>query len=93
MGLIIILILLTGCSAKFDGYDPTTAMLRWIITNDKKFSVQTSSSPYKYNWHNEEVMKHSKQNGFESIDMEDEQDTMAMPENQGIINKEQTGIM
>jgi len=38
-------------------------------------------------------MKHSKQNGFESIDMEDEQDTMAMPENQGIINKEQTGIM
>ena len=36
MRLIIILILLTGCSAKFDSYDPTTTMLRWIITNDKK---------------------------------------------------------
>jgi|TARA_Y100000114_G_C11527882_1_gene216582 hypothetical protein len=34
--IIIICVLLTGCSAKFDGYDPTTAMLRWIITSDKK---------------------------------------------------------
>mgnify|MGYP005989161621 FL=1 len=36
MRLIIILILLTGCSAKFDGYDPTTTMVKWILTNDKK---------------------------------------------------------
>jgi len=35
MRVLIILILLTGCSAKFDGYDPTTAMFRWIITNEK----------------------------------------------------------
>ena len=35
MRLLIILILLTGCSAKFDGYDPTTAKFRWIITNEK----------------------------------------------------------
>jgi len=31
----IICLLLSGCSAKFDGYDPSTAMLRWIITHDK----------------------------------------------------------
>jgi len=31
----IILILLSGCSAKFDGYDPSTTMVRWILTNDK----------------------------------------------------------
>ena len=36
MRVLIILILLTGCSAKFDGYDPTTAMFRWIITSEKK---------------------------------------------------------
>ena len=35
MRVLIILILLTGCSAKFEGYDPTTAMFRWIITNEK----------------------------------------------------------
>ena len=35
-GIIIIFIMLTGCSAKFDGYDPTTAMFRWIITHDNK---------------------------------------------------------
>ena len=33
---LILLVLLTGCSAKFDGYDPTTAMLRWIITHDTR---------------------------------------------------------
>ena len=26
----------TGSSAKLDSYDPTTAMFRWIITNEKK---------------------------------------------------------
>tara|TARA_Y100000114_G_scaffold126731_1_gene123210 strand:+ start:1656 stop:1766 length:111 start_codon:yes stop_codon:yes gene_type:complete len=36
MRLIIILILLSGCSAKFDNFDPTTSTLRWIITKDKK---------------------------------------------------------
>ena len=36
MRLLIILILLTGCSAKFDSFDPTTSALRWIITNEKK---------------------------------------------------------
>ena len=36
MRLIIILILLTVCSAKFDGYDPTTSIVKWIMTNEKK---------------------------------------------------------
>ncbi len=36
MRLIIILILLTGCSAKFDSFDPTTSALRWMLTNEKK---------------------------------------------------------
>ena len=39
MGYIIIYALvilwLTGCSAKFDSYDPTTAMFRLIITSEK----------------------------------------------------------
>ena len=36
MRLIIILILLTGCSAKFDSFDPTTSIVKWIMTNEKK---------------------------------------------------------
>jgi len=36
MRVLIILILLTGCSAKFDSFDPTTSALRWIMTNEKK---------------------------------------------------------
>ena len=36
MKLIIILVLLTGCSAKFDSFDPTTSALRWIMTNEKE---------------------------------------------------------
>ena len=36
MRILIILILLSGCSAKFDSYDPTTTMFRWILTNEKK---------------------------------------------------------
>ena len=36
MKLIIILVLLTGCSAKFDGYNPTTSIVKWIMTNEKK---------------------------------------------------------
>ena len=34
--IIISFILLTGCSAKFDGYDPSTAVVRWLITYEKK---------------------------------------------------------
>jgi hypothetical protein len=28
------IIWLTSCSAKFDSFDPTTATLRWIMTNE-----------------------------------------------------------
>ena len=31
----IVCLLLSGCSVKFDNYDPTTAMFRLIITHDK----------------------------------------------------------
>ena len=34
--IIISFILFTGCSAKFDGYDPSTAVVRWILTYEKK---------------------------------------------------------
>ncbi len=34
--LIISFIFLMGCSAKFDGYDPTTSIVKWIMTNEKK---------------------------------------------------------
>ncbi len=34
--IIIVFVLLTGCSAKFDGYDPSTAIVRWIITHDSR---------------------------------------------------------
>ena len=36
MRVLVILILLTGCSAKFDSFDPTTSALKWIIKNEKK---------------------------------------------------------
>ena len=33
----LMMVLLTACtSAKFDGFDPTTTVLRWVITGDKK---------------------------------------------------------
>ena len=32
----LIILWLTGCSAKFDNFDPTTSTLRWIITHEKK---------------------------------------------------------
>ena len=32
----LVILLLTGCSAKFDNFDPATSTLRWIITHDKK---------------------------------------------------------
>ena len=31
----LIILWLTGCSAKFDNFDPTTSTLRWIITHEK----------------------------------------------------------
>jgi len=34
--IIIVFMLLTGCSAKFDGYDPSTAMVSWIIQHDSR---------------------------------------------------------
>ena len=34
--LIMFSIILSGCSHKFDGFDPTTATVRWIINYDKK---------------------------------------------------------
>ena len=33
--LIISFVLLVGCSAKFDGFDPSTTALRWIMTSEK----------------------------------------------------------
>ena len=36
MKYLIILLLITGCSAKFDSFDPTTSVLKWVITNEKK---------------------------------------------------------
>ena len=35
-GCMIIFLLLTNCSAKFDGFDTTTSMVRWIITYDSR---------------------------------------------------------
>ena len=31
----IVCLLLSGCSAKFDSFGPTTTTLRWILTHDK----------------------------------------------------------
>ncbi len=31
----IVCLLLFGCSAKFDSFDPTTSTLKWILTYDK----------------------------------------------------------
>lgn len=34
----LVILLLVGCSNKFDSFDPTTSTLRWIITSDKKWN-------------------------------------------------------
>jgi len=35
--LLMIVMFLTSCTKlKFDGYDPTTAMFRWIITHERR---------------------------------------------------------
>ena len=31
------MVILTGCTKiKFDGFDPTTSMVRWIITHERR---------------------------------------------------------
>jgi hypothetical protein len=34
--ILIIVFLLSGCSAKFDGFDPSTSMVRWMLTHDSR---------------------------------------------------------
>jgi hypothetical protein len=44
----LMMVLLTACTSKFDGFDPTTTTVRWILKNDlKRTSVHTmpSASP------------------------------------------------
>ena len=31
-----VMVILTGCSKSFDGFDPTTTTLKWIIQHDKR---------------------------------------------------------
>jgi uncharacterized protein YceK len=33
---LIIVFLLSGCASKFDGFDPSTSMVRWILTHDSR---------------------------------------------------------
>ena len=30
-------VLLTSCTSRFDGFDPSTAMVRWVFTNANKY--------------------------------------------------------
>ena len=42
----LMMVLLTACTSKFDGFDPTTATFRWVIKNFdvKRTSVHTKPS-------------------------------------------------
>ena len=40
--IILSFILLTGCSAKFDGFNPSATALRWIITYEKERRRKTN---------------------------------------------------
>ena len=42
----LMMVLLTACTSKFDGFDPTTATVRWVIQNldVKRTSVHTKPS-------------------------------------------------
>ena len=42
----LMMVLLTACTSKFDGFDPTTATVRWLIKNSdvKRTSVHTKPS-------------------------------------------------
>jgi hypothetical protein len=31
----LVILWLTGCSAKYDGFNPATSAFRWVITNGK----------------------------------------------------------
>ena len=37
------MVILTACTSKFDGYDPTTATVRWIIKQNFDVLKRTSS--------------------------------------------------
>ena len=40
----LMMVLLTACTSKFDGFDPVTSSLRWVLTNGKKnFDVKRTS--------------------------------------------------
>ena len=34
--ILLMMVFLTNCTSRFDGYDPTTAIVRWIITHDTR---------------------------------------------------------
>ena len=34
LSFVLILIIVTGCSYKYDGFDPTTATFRWIVNHE-----------------------------------------------------------
>ena len=34
--LTVMVLILTSCTSKFDGYDPTTATVRWILTYERE---------------------------------------------------------
>ena len=42
----LMMVLLTACTSRFDGFDPTTATVRWVIQNFdiKRTSVHTKPS-------------------------------------------------
>jgi hypothetical protein len=42
----LMMVLLTACTSRFDGFDPTTATVRWVIQNldVKRTSVHTKPS-------------------------------------------------
>ena len=41
------MVILTACTSKFDGFDPTTAMVRWIIKQN--FSIEKDELQVKKN--------------------------------------------
>ena len=34
--LLTMMVVLSGCSAKFDGYDPSMSAIRWVLTSGSK---------------------------------------------------------
>ena len=33
------MVVLSGCSAKFDGYDPSISAIRWVLTSGSKWKL------------------------------------------------------